>query len=54
MTNVATFTHEDLVAIFGDQALHLPTTLHVTGISTDTRTLTVGNAFVALRGERFV
>ncbi|MEY2719415.1 MAG: UDP-N-acetylmuramoyl-tripeptide--D-alanyl-D-alanine ligase [Bacteroidota bacterium] len=53
MTNVATFTHEDLIAIFGDQALHLPTTLHVTGISTDTRTLTVGNAFVALRGERF-
>ncbi len=53
MTNVATFTHEDLLAIFGDRAHHLPQTLRVTGISTDTRTLVAGNAFVALRGERF-
>lgn len=53
MTNVATFTYADLLAIFGDKAGHLPTTLHVTGISTDTRTLVAGNAFVALRGERF-
>lgn len=53
MTNVATFNHADLLAIFGDQASHLPAALQLTGISTDTRTLEVGNAFVALRGERF-
>lgn len=53
MTNVATFTHQDLLAIFGNAASHLPSTLKVTGISTDTRTLMPGNAFVALRGERF-
>lgn len=53
MTNVAAFTFEDLLAIFGEQAQHLPAALVVTGISTDTRTLVAGNAFVALRGERF-
>lgn len=53
MTNVATFTHEDLLAIFGDLARHLPVATQITGISTDTRTLERGNAFVALRGERF-
>ncbi|MBM4179042.1 MAG: UDP-N-acetylmuramoyl-tripeptide--D-alanyl-D-alanine ligase [Ignavibacteria bacterium] len=53
MTNVATFTHQDLLAIFGNAASHLPSTLKVTSISTDTRTLVPGNAFVALRGERF-
>lgn len=53
MTNVATFTHEDLLAIFGERAQHLPPSTHVTGISTDTRTLVPGNAFIALRGERY-
>jgi UDP-N-acetylmuramoyl-tripeptide--D-alanyl-D-alanine ligase len=53
MTNVAAFTHEDLLSIFGEQAQHLPQDLCVTGISTDTRTLVPGNAFIALRGERF-
>ncbi len=53
MTNVAAFTHEDLHSIFGEQAQHLPLDLRVTGISTDTRTLVPGNAFIALRGERF-
>jgi len=53
MTNVAAFTYEDLLAMFGKQALHLPDTTHVRGISTDRRRLVSGNAFVALRGERF-
>lgn len=53
MTNTATFTHADLVAMFGAAAETLPPGLIVRGISTDTRTLKPGNAFVALRGERF-
>ena len=53
MTNVATFTYNDLLQIFGDAAAHLPKDLIVRGISTDTRTLQPGNAFIALRGEQF-
>jgi len=53
MTNTATFTQPDLVTMFGPAAASLPTDLTITGISTDTRTLVPGNAFIALRGERF-
>lgn len=53
MTNTATFTYEDLLRIAGDAAAHLPKDLVVRGISTDTRTLQPGNAFIALRGEQF-
>jgi UDP-N-acetylmuramoyl-tripeptide--D-alanyl-D-alanine ligase len=53
MTNTATFTHSDLVTMFGQAAASLPTDLTIMGISTDTRTLVPGNAFIALRGERF-
>lgn len=52
MTNAASFTYEDLQIIAGSAAAHLPRTITITGISTDTRSLTPGNAFVALRGER--
>lgn len=53
MTNAATFTHADLLAIAGDAAAPLPHDLVVQGVSTDTRTLVPGNMFIALRGERF-
>jgi UDP-N-acetylmuramoyl-tripeptide--D-alanyl-D-alanine ligase len=53
MTNSAAFDHQDLVAIFADAAADLPRTVSVTGVSTDTRTLQPGNAFVALAGEHF-
>ena len=52
MTNAASFTYEDLQRIAGSAAAHLPQTVVVAGISTDTRTLVPGNAFIALRGER--
>lgn len=52
MTNAASFTYEDLQVIAGSAAAHLPRTLSITGISTDTRSLVAGNAFIALRGER--
>lgn len=52
MTNAASFTYEDLQIIAGSAAAHLPKSINITGVSTDTRTLTAGNAFVALRGER--
>jgi UDP-N-acetylmuramoyl-tripeptide--D-alanyl-D-alanine ligase len=53
MTNTATFSHADLLSMFGPAAQVLPADLVVRGISTDTRTLVRGNAFVALKGERF-
>ncbi len=53
-TNIAPFDYADFVSIFGERACeNLPKTLKVCGVSTDTRTLSVGNCFVALRGERF-
>lgn len=52
MTNAASFTYEDLQIIAGSAAAHLPRSIAITGISTDTRSLVPGNAFVALRGER--
>ena len=52
MTNAASFTYEDLQRIAGSAAAHLPQTIVVVGISTDTRTLVPGNVFIALRGER--
>ncbi|RPI67106.1 MAG: UDP-N-acetylmuramoyl-tripeptide--D-alanyl-D-alanine ligase, partial [Ignavibacteriae bacterium] len=53
MTNTASFTYDDLQQIAGEAAAHLPKDLVVRGISTDTRTLEPGNAFIALRGEQF-
>jgi len=53
MTNTASFDHADLTAIFGDAAAELPRDIKVTGISTDSRTLKPGNAFVALKGDHF-
>ena len=53
MTSSATFSHQDLVAVFGEAAAHLGSDVMVRGISTDSRTLTAGNAFIAIRGERF-
>ncbi len=53
-TNIAPFDYADFVSIFGERACeNLPKTLKVCGVSTDTRTLSEGNCFVALRGERF-
>ncbi|MEY3385883.1 MAG: UDP-N-acetylmuramoyl-tripeptide--D-alanyl-D-alanine ligase [Bacteroidota bacterium] len=53
MTNTATFTRSDLSTLFGRAVDPLASDLVVIGISTDTRTLVAGNAFIALRGERF-
>jgi len=53
MINTASFDHADLVAIFGDAAADLQRDIKVTGISTDSRTLKPGNAFIALKGDRF-
>ncbi len=53
MTNVAAFNNSDLLAVLGPAATHLPTEVVVRGVSTDTRTLEPGNAFIALIGERF-
>ncbi len=53
MNNTASFDYRDLVAIFGDAAAHLPKDLQITGVSTDTRSIKPGNAFVALKGENF-
>ena len=53
MTNTASFSYADLISMFGPAAQMLPADILVRGISTDTRTLVPGNAFVALRGERF-
>ncbi|MDZ4745936.1 MAG: UDP-N-acetylmuramoyl-tripeptide--D-alanyl-D-alanine ligase [bacterium] len=53
MTYVAAFSYHDLLAIFGDASPHLNSDIVVRGVSTDSRTLVAGNAFVALRGERF-
>ena len=53
MTNAATFNIKDLHVIAGQGTASLPSDLVITGISTDTRTLVPGNAFVALRGENF-
>ncbi len=54
MTNVATFSHQDLLAVFGEASMaSLVSGIAVRGISTDSRTLVAGNAFVAVRGERF-
>lgn len=53
MTNEATFTYQDLIAIAGSDAENIPRHLVVSGVSTDTRTLVSGNAFIALVGENF-
>ena len=53
MTNTASFNHADLTAIFGVGASDVPKDIAVTGVSTDSRTLKPGNAFVALKGDRF-
>jgi len=53
MKNEATFTFTDLQHIAGNGAVSLPTDIRIVGISTDTRTLVRGNAFIALEGESF-
>lgn len=53
MINSAPFSFADLRTIAGDAASHLSPDISIVGVSTDTRTLVVGNVFVALRGERF-
>ncbi|MBK6419838.1 MAG: UDP-N-acetylmuramoyl-tripeptide--D-alanyl-D-alanine ligase [Ignavibacteria bacterium] len=53
MTNAARFSYDDLQIIAGRAAAHLPPSIIVSGVSTDTRTLVPGNAFVALSGEQF-
>lgn len=54
MTSVATFSHQDLQTVFGVASTdHLDSGIAVRGISTDSRTIAPGNAFVALRGEHF-
>ena len=53
MTNQAAFDYEDLQVIAGGAASHLQKSLHIVGISTDTRSLVPGNAFIALSGEQF-
>lgn len=53
MTYVAAFSYNDLLAVFGEASAHLNADIAVRGVSTDSRTLVAGNAFVALRGERF-
>lgn len=54
ITNHASFTRSNLITLFGERACaHLPESLVTTGVSTDTRSITAGNIFVALRGERF-
>ncbi|MCU0424325.1 MAG: UDP-N-acetylmuramoyl-tripeptide--D-alanyl-D-alanine ligase [Candidatus Kapabacteria bacterium] len=53
-SNQATFNCSDLITLFGERACaHLPESLVVKGVSTDSRTVSQGNIFVALRGERF-
>jgi UDP-N-acetylmuramoyl-tripeptide--D-alanyl-D-alanine ligase len=53
-TNIAPFDYADFVSIFGERiCVNLPKDLKIRGVSTDTRTLSTGNCFVALRGERF-
>lgn len=53
MTNAARFSYDDLQIIAGGAAAHLPRSISICGVSTDTRTLVPGNVFVALRGENF-
>jgi len=53
MTNIAPFTYADLQIIAGSASLHLPLTISVVGVCTDTRTLVPGNVFIALQGELF-
>ena len=53
MTNSATFTYQDLLAIAGEAAAMLPKDITICGVSTDSRSIAPSNIFVALRGERF-
>lgn len=53
MKNSASFTRADLLAALGPAADHLASSLVVTGVSTDTRSIEPGNVFVALVGEKF-
>ena len=53
MINEATFNYLDLQSIVGSAASHVPQTIHIVGVSTDTRSLVPGNAFIALSGEQF-
>ena len=52
-TNQATFTVEEIVAATGATKVTGPSSGRFTGVTTDSRAVTVGSIFVALRGERF-
>jgi len=52
--NFAEFSFENMVAIFGVQSfVNIPQNSNYIGVSTDTRSITLGNIFVALIGEVF-
>jgi UDP-N-acetylmuramoyl-tripeptide--D-alanyl-D-alanine ligase len=51
--NHARFTLEEILSATGGTVLHAGQGASVEGVSTDSRQLAPGNAFVALRGERF-
>jgi len=52
--NTARFNFEDLYTIFGASSLfNMDTSFEATGVSTDTRSVSKGNIFVALKGENF-
>ena len=52
-TYTPSFSKRDLLEMFGTAANHLSDSINVVGVSTDTRTIEPGNAFIALRGENF-
>lgn len=49
--NKAKFNHEDLISIFNDTNCHFINDTLIEGIITDSRKITQGNAFLALKGE---
>lgn len=51
--NAATFTLDDLIAHTRGSIIHRGAAISVAGVSTDSRQIRQGNAFVALCGERF-
>src|SRR5258706_10467518 len=51
--NSASLTAWDVAAATGGDIVHLGRDTRAVGITTDTRSLKAGSAFVALRGNRF-
>lgn len=52
-TYTPSFSKRDLIEMFGDAARHLPENLNAIGVSTNTRTISIDNVFIALKGENF-